>query len=94
MNGQLSQRARAAAVALWQVVVIGMVWMTAGWLIWMGVMRNQPEWYRCCWGSQMDWDAMQTVVVCFFGLWKLMLFAMVLAALWLTLWSRRLKRIA
>ncbi len=93
MNEDLVKKVRAAAGATWWVVLIGAIWMTVGYLIWLAFMHGRPAWLLDLYGgAELDWCGFQIVVLFFFGLLKLGLFALVGAAIWLTLFARRLRR--
>ena len=95
MNGSelLAKRVRAAAVAGWWTILIIGVAMTAQWFFFLSLLHYKPAWLLTLWGGgELDWPAVHTIVLYFFAVFKLMLLAAVVAALWLTLWSRRLKR--
>ncbi len=95
MNGseQLGRKVRAAAVAGWWTVLIAAVVMTVQWFVCLAYLYYKPAWLLSLWGGgELDWPTVHTIVLYFFVVFKLMLFAAVVAALWLTLWARRLKR--
>ncbi len=96
MNGDLAKRVRAAAGALWCTVVLGFIWLTVGWVFWLVVMHCRPDWVAWMWGGTgpdgLSWKTYQVIGMTFFGVFKLILFAALLTALWLTLWARKLAR--
>ena len=93
MSEDLSKRVRDAAVAGWWTVLIGGIWLTLNWLFLLVILSNEPEWILWLWGkADMAWADVHTIVFWFFGVFKLILFVCVLLSLWLTLWSRRLRR--
>ncbi|MCD4699429.1 MAG: hypothetical protein K8R91_02515 [Phycisphaerae bacterium] len=93
MDDLLAKRVRSAAVAGWWTVLIAAVWMTAGWFAFLAFLHYQPEWLLKLWGGgDLDWTDVQGIVLWFFAVFKLMLFAVVMVVIWLTLWSKRLKR--
>ena len=94
MNESLSNRVRAAAVAGWWTVLIVAVVMTVQWFVLLAIMSAEPGWLLRLWGGgELDWPRVQTILIYFFAVFKLILFTFVIIALWLTLWSRRLKRV-
>jgi len=93
MNNTFAQRAREAAIAGWWTVLIGGIWLTAAWLIFLGVSSVQPQWLLTLWGGHMDWDEVHSIWITFIAVAKLILLAGVLVTVWLTIWSRRLKRL-
>ena len=96
MNGDLAKRVRAAAGALWCTVVVGIIWMTVGWVFWLIFIHARPDWLAWLWGGGggdgLSWKTYQLIGMIFFGAFKLMLFAALLTAIWLTLWARKLAR--
>lgn len=93
MNGEFTKRLRAAVVAGWWTVAICWIFLTISWLIYMCIMHVQPEWLRTLWGGgPLTWDGIQTICLWFFGIFKLVLWAMLMIVLFLTLWLRQLKR--
>jgi len=92
MNEPLVERVRAAAWATWMLLLILAVWMTIAYFLWLGVFYTRMEWVRALWGGDVTWPEMQWVSLWFFGAFKLGLFAVLAAALWLTLFARRLRR--
>lgn len=92
-TGSLAKRVRAAAVAGWWTILIAAVWMTAGWFVFMAILNARPEWLLKLWGGgDLDWPDVHRIVLQFYAVFKLMLFAVVMVVIWLSLWSRRLKR--
>ena len=87
MCPQVAKIIQAAAVAGWWTVLIGVIWMTVGWLIWRQILSSKPEWVRKFWGVDMDWSEIQSITIKFIAVWKLILFVCVLACIWLTLWA-------
>ncbi len=96
MNGTLQKRVRSAAVAGWWAILIAAAWMTVGWLAFLVILNTEPGWLLRLWGypdtDSLHWQQVRTIVLQFFAVFKLMLFAFVIVVIWLTLWSRRLKR--
>ena len=96
MNDIFSQRVRSAARAGWWTVLIGAIWLLAAWLIWLAIIHARPEWLRTLWGGRryVAWKEMYLIAIQFMAIFKLILFVCVLATIWLSLWSRRLRRLA
>ena len=93
MNETLAKRVRSAAVAGWWTILIAAVWMTAGWLFFLAILHYQPKWLLTLWGGgDLKWTDVQMIVLYFFSVFKLMLFAVVIVVIGLSLWSRGLKR--
>jgi hypothetical protein len=95
MNGEFEKRLRTAVRAAWCTIIGGVVMMTATWLGSLWIMHAQPDWIRTMWGGQsLTWDQMQTTILWFFSIFKLILWTAMLGALFLTLWARNLKKAA
>ena len=93
MNETLQKRVRSAAVAGWWTILIAAAWMTLAWLAFLVILNTEPGWLLKLWGGgDLDWPDVQMIVLYFFSVFKLMLFAVVIVVIWLTLWSRRLRR--
>ena len=93
MTDPLERRLAAAVGAAWRTLIIAAVWMTVAWLLWLLILRWRPDWLTALWGGgDLDWPAVQTMVLWFFAAFKLLLFAAVMVTIWLALWARRLRR--
>jgi hypothetical protein len=93
MNDSFDKKVKAAAVAAWWVVLIGYALLTLTWGVYLILVIAQPAWMRAMWGQDVSWDFMQTVSLWFLSVFKLFLWFLFLAALWLTLWARQLRRL-
>jgi hypothetical protein len=93
MNDLFEKKVRAAAIAAWWVVLLGYVLLTVTWLVYLALVTTRPEWLLTLWGQAVSWDFMQTVSLWFLGVFKLFLWFLFLAALWLTLWARQLRKL-
>ena len=87
MTNELAQIIQMAAVAGWCTVLIGAAWLTISWLIWRQILKAKPEWLRSLWGVDMDWKQIQSIMIIFMAVAKLILFVCILASVWLTLWA-------
>ena len=92
MNDSFEKKVRAAAVAAWWVVLIGYALLTLTWGVYLILVTARPEWMLAMWGQNVTWDFMQTVSLWFLGVFKLFLWFLFLAAVWLTLWARQLRK--
>jgi hypothetical protein len=93
MNNSFEQKVRAAAVAGWWVILIGYALLTLTWGVYLVLVSAQPAWMRAMWGPDVRWDFMQTVSLWFLGVFKLFLWFLIVAVLWLTLWARQLRKL-
>jgi hypothetical protein len=93
MNDLFEKRIRAAAIAGWWVVLIGYASLTAIWLVYLALVAARPNWLLAMWGQDIGWDFVQTVSLGLMGVFKVFLWLLLLAALWLTLWARQLRKL-
>jgi len=93
MNDAFVQRVRAASVAAWWTVALGAAMLTASWLMCLVFLHARPDWARALWGGgAMDWDGLQGLYLRMLAVFKLVLWVGAMAAIFLTLWARRLRR--
>jgi hypothetical protein len=92
MNDSFEKKVRAAAVAMWWVVLIGFALITLIWLVYWAIVSARPAWLLAMCGQDVTWDFTQTISLWFIGIFKLVLWFLILVALWLTLWARQLRR--
>lgn len=88
MNAELREIICSAAVAGWWTVLIGAGWLTISWLIWGVILRTKPGWLQRLWGVDMDWKEIQSIMITFMAVAKLILFVALLITIWLSLWAR------
>ena len=55
-------------------------------------MNARPEWIRALWGLDVTWAFVQNVWFLVIVVFKFCVWLMALAALWLTLWARQLRK--
>jgi hypothetical protein len=93
MNADLAKRVRAAAGAAWMTVVIGWLFMAAAWVGVVFLLRQKPEWAITVWGGgEVQWSDLHRIYIIFFGVLKAILWVMLMVAIWLSGWHRRLRR--
>jgi hypothetical protein len=92
MNDAFEKRVRTAGVALWWVVSIAVAFLVLQWIVYLAVMEARPAWVLSMWGPTVDWAFLQTVWFWAIAFLKLLVWLMVLIALWLTFWARQLRR--
>lgn len=93
MDNPFTRKVQAAAGAAWGVVIVGVVWMGVAYVAWLAILHCRPPWIMVLWGGEgVSWEDYQLLAFAFFGLVKMGLLAIVLTALWLTLWGRRLAK--
>jgi len=95
MEDGLVKRLQSATRAAWWTVLIGAAWMLIAWGVWMVILQSRPDWLLTLWGGGiLDWKRVHLLMLLFMGVFKIILFLGVMAAIWLTLWTRQLKRAA
>ena len=83
----------AAAAGAWVAAIVGMIWLTMGWVVWLLFLYAKPGWVLSLWGGgALTWAQVQLICIGFFGVFKLIVFALVLTAICLTVWARGLKK--
>jgi hypothetical protein len=92
MNDVFQMRVRAAAVAGWWTLLIGVVLLLLTWVVYLFAMSHQPAWLMSLWGPGVSWSFVQTVWFWGMGILKLCLWLAALLVLWLTLWARQLRK--
>jgi hypothetical protein len=90
-NEVFAGRIRAAAVAAWWVVLLAYILLIVQWGVYLKIAATTPVWFKSVWGEGVSWPQIQAVWLQAMVTFKLMVFAGAAVALWLTLWSRRLR---
>jgi|KBSSwiStaDraftv2_1062776.scaffolds.fasta_scaffold2047811_1 hypothetical protein len=90
MNDVFQQRIRAAAIAGWWTVLIGLAFLTLVWILFLVLMSARPSWYQSLLGPGVSWEYIQHVGFWVVSIFKMCIWLMALVVLWLTLWSRQL----
>ena len=91
MNEVLYKKVRSAAVSLWWtiLVAIGFTMLVGG--SFMMLLHARPLWVTNLWGG-LSWDAIQEVGLWMIAVYRLIIWLLLLAAVWLTIWSAKLRR--
>ena len=92
MNDTFQKKVKAAAVAGWWTVLIAVGFITLQWILYLVVMSSRPTWVLTMWGPNISWEFVQNVWFWAVAVLKFCVWLMALAALWLTLWARQLKK--
>jgi hypothetical protein len=92
MDDSFQVRVHDAAVAAWWTLLIAFVFFAFQWVTYLGVMATQPAWVASLWGPGATWESIRTVWFQALVFLKVTLWLLVLAALWLTLWAKRLRK--
>ena len=92
MNDTFERKVLAAAVAGWWVALIAVAFIVLQWLVYLAIMNARPAWVLSMWGPNVNWAFVQMVWFWALAIMKFILWLIVLIALWLTLWARRLRK--
>lgn len=87
------KKIRAAAVAGWWTLLVGVIFATVVWLWFLCMMRNTPAWLLALWG-EVPRETVINVAVWIIGVFKLVLWTMFLLVIWLSIWARKLRKMA
>ena len=87
-------RIHAAAIAAWWTLLLAGVFFLLQWLLYLGITSSQPAWVVSFWGPGATWESIRTLWFDALIVLKLSLWPLVLIAMWLTLWARRLRGVA
>jgi len=94
MNGSLAKRVAAAARATWMTVLLSWLFLMLAWAIALWLLHYRPSWARLLWGGgRVTWDTVQMMYLRAFAVMKVVVLVILAAAVWLSLWASRLKRL-
>lgn len=92
MNDVFTTRVRAAAVAGWWTLLVGVAFITLAWLAYLCMMTTRPACVLSLWGPNVNWADIQHISLWAITVFKLALWLLALLVIWLTLWARQLKK--
>jgi hypothetical protein len=92
MDTTFEMRVRTAATAGWWTLLIGAAFLTLQWILFLLVMSARPAWILSLWGGGLDWENVRNVWFWGAAVFKLCLWLLALAVVWLTLWARQLRK--
>ncbi len=92
MNDPLTVRVRSAAVAGWWTVLIAVCFIILLWLAYLRLTTIHPAWVLRLWGPDMTWPLLQDIFLRVIVTFRILVWCMILAVLWLTLWAHQLKK--
>ncbi len=92
MDEVYAKRVRDAAIAGWWTILVAVIVASVQWLAYLAVMHFKPEWMLCVWGPSMSWERMGRLWMGYMAVFKIIIWTMILAVIWLSLWARRLRR--
>lgn len=92
MDDNFDRRVRAAAAAAWWTVLVVFIFLMVQWGLYQIMMARRPSFLLRLWGPDVTWPFVG--VVWFWGnaAVKALLYLLALGALWLTFWSRELRK--
>jgi len=93
MTRTFTQRVQTAAYAAWCTVIIGVVWLTAAWCAFLIMGHYQPKWLITLWGGKVTWDQVHWIMLLFTAVAKMIFLVIIMAAIWLTIWGRKLSKL-
>jgi len=92
MNETFQKKLQASVRAGWWTLLIGAVFLTFQWIVYLVLMSSRPPWLPALWGNGVAWDTIQNLWLWGTVSFKLCLWISALVVIWLTLWSRQLKK--
>jgi uncharacterized membrane protein YhaH (DUF805 family) len=92
MDNTFQIRVHDAAVAAWWTLLIAFVFFAFQWITYLVVMATQPVWVVSLCVPGATWESFRTVWFQALVFLKVTLWLLVLAALWLTLWAKQLRK--
>ena len=92
MEDLMYKKVRAAAVAGWWTLLIGVVFATTAWGVFLMLLNYQPACGPTMWGGA-SWDTIRTMALWMITVFRLLLWTTFLLVVWLSIWARKLKQI-
>jgi hypothetical protein len=92
MVDDFAKRVRSAAISAWWTVLIAVIFVTVLWVAYLLLLSCRPSWFLSLCGPDMTWPTVQSVSINAIAHLKLVIWVMALLSVWLSLWSRRLRR--
>ena len=92
MAEAFENKIRAAAIAGWWTFLIGTAFLVLQWFAFLLIMSTQPAWLLFLWGRGFTWEDIRSVWFWGIAIAKLCLWLLALASMWLTMWSRQLRK--
>jgi hypothetical protein len=92
MEDIFEKRVRTAAIAAWWTILVGVFFLILQWILYLIFMSSHPAWLLWLWGPDTGWPFIQTVWFWATALFKAFLGMLTVIALWLTFWSKKLRK--
>lgn len=92
MADAFEARVRAAAVAAWWTLLLALAFLMIQWAAYLQITSARPGWAASFWGPGQTWESIRDTWFQALVLIKVMLWPLVLAAVWLSLWVRQMRK--
>jgi hypothetical protein len=92
MDDTFQSRLQALVKAGWWTLLIGAVFMGFQWIVYLIFMSSRPSWLPVLWGDGIALNTIQNMWLWGSAVFKLCWWILALIVIWLTLWSRLLKK--
>lgn len=92
MADNFETKVRCAAVAGWWTLLIAAAIFLFQWIMYLTCVAAQPAWVLTLWGPGATWQEVRTVWFWFIAGYKVCLLLVAFLLVWLTLWSRQLRK--
>jgi hypothetical protein len=92
MEEGLSKRVRAAAIAGWWTLAVAVGFGLLLGLASIGFLSCRPDWVVRFWGPDITWATIYAVTLWMFAVYKVFTLILLIVAVWLSLWARRLRK--
>jgi hypothetical protein len=92
VKDSFQRRVHAAAVAGWWTLLVAVVFLTAVWFVFLGMMSARPTWFQSLLSPGMTWEMIQTITLWIVSVFKMCIWLLFLIVVWLSLWARQLRK--
>jgi hypothetical protein len=92
MKDNFQRRVHAAAVAGWWTLLVAVVFLTAVWFAFLGLISARPAWFQSLLSPGMTWEMIQTITLWIVSVYKMCIWLLFLIVVWLSLWARQLRK--
>ncbi len=92
MNDNFQPRVRAAAIAGGWTLLIAVGFLTLIWILFLALVSARPAWMQSLLGPGVSWEYVQNVGFWIVSVFKMCIWLLGLAVVWLWLWARQLRK--
>jgi len=92
MDDLFTGKVRAAAAAGWWTLLIVACFGLIQWLLYLMIISRRPDFLLALMGGGITWSTVTTMWLWAMTAFKVGVWFMALAVIWLTLWARQLSR--